>query len=283
VSQSGAAQSFGGGSSTGFNDLASAGGLGPGSAAVKSNGLNDAVVNGPQTTDIVTSNQAATATFNGDASGTNGKVMNQPYTGGTATGSAGNGSGTSAVGGSLSTLTAFGGVPGDADFKSTGSGSSFVDGSALGGASGKAIGKAYGVGIGAPLPLTNGDLAFSGSSGFSPSFQDGTTGGSGSGSGRLNAAGSGIAKSGPSGVTGVAYGVGTSASNAGGGSGSASNMFGKAGGLGSGAAPLVEAEVHLRMLHMTCRVPPQPLAISILREGLALVALAHPTSVLIIP
>jgi hypothetical protein len=75
VSQSGAAESFGGASSTGFNNLASAGGLGSGSAAVKSNGFNDALVRIPE---IVTSNQAATATFNGDASGTDGKVMNQP-------------------------------------------------------------------------------------------------------------------------------------------------------------------------------------------------------------
>jgi hypothetical protein len=64
VSQSGAAESFGGGSSTGFNNLASAGGLGSGLATVKSNGLNDAIGRTlPGSTDIVTSNQAATATW----------------------------------------------------------------------------------------------------------------------------------------------------------------------------------------------------------------------------
>jgi hypothetical protein len=57
-------------------------------------------------------------------------------------------------------------------------------------------GKLYGVDVGAPLPSTGGDLAFSESSsamggngafvaGFSPSFQNGTTGGPVSGSGSL--------------------------------------------------------------------------------------------------
>jgi hypothetical protein len=245
VSQSGAAESFGGGRSTGFTNLASAGGVGSGSAAVKSNGFNDAYVGADPAATGATSNQAATATFDGDASGTYGKVTNQPYIGGTAIGS-GNGSGTSTVGGSLSSFNARGGVAGDADFKSTGGSSSFVDGtlgkangSSSGGASGEANGKTYGF-------VGGGDLAFGGSSaaggngafvaGFSPSFQDGTTGGSGSGSGSLDAAGSGNAKpiNGSPRVFGMAYGGGTAESN-GGGSGSATNIFGEAGGLGSGA------------------------------------------------
>jgi hypothetical protein len=54
----------GGSGSTGFNNLASAGGLGSGLATVKSNGLNDAIGRTlPGSTDIVTSNQAATATW----------------------------------------------------------------------------------------------------------------------------------------------------------------------------------------------------------------------------
>jgi hypothetical protein len=68
VSQSGAAEIFGGGSSTGFNNLASAGGLGSGLAAVKSNGLNDAVgpvpANTPAATDILTSNQVTSSYCN---------------------------------------------------------------------------------------------------------------------------------------------------------------------------------------------------------------------------
>jgi hypothetical protein len=240
-----------GGSSTGFNDLASAGGLGSGSTEASTSGIAGAALiafNG---------NEAATGTFNGNGSGINGNGVNQPNTGGTVIGS-GNGSGTALVGASSYSNQLYLVEPeafkGDATFKSTGGGSGFVDGtlgtasgSAFGGASGGASGTANGIGRprGNGLPVTYGSLAFSGSSaangigafigGFSPSLEDGPTGGSGSGSGSLSVAGSGRAEANqlPF-IIGDASGSGT-AETFGGGSANVSNIYGEAGGLGSGA------------------------------------------------
>jgi hypothetical protein len=152
----------------------------------------------------------------------------------------------------LSLSSVIGDVAGDVDFKSTGGGSSFVDGTLLGtangstsgGASGKADGKTDGFDVGAPVPGTVGDLVFRGSSAaggkgafvasFYPSFQDRATGGSGSGSGSPNPAGSGNAKPVPNlpYLEGETSDSGTAGEANGGGSGSASHMFGEAGGLG---------------------------------------------------
>jgi hypothetical protein len=252
TSNSAEAESFGGGSSTGFNNMASAGGVGSGSAEASASD----VVNGVQVITF-TGNQAGTATFTGSGSGINGKSPNQPYTGGTAIGS-GNGSGAAIVGGSSSVKNPYflvpKGITGDAAFKSTGGGSGFVDGSlgnANGSASGGASGAASGTLKGQLLPglinpVSIGDLTSSGSSasngngafvaGFSPSLEDGPTGASGSGNGSLNVAGSGSAKPGQSVnnlATGETSGSGT-AETFGGGSGSGANTFGEAGGLGAG-------------------------------------------------
>jgi hypothetical protein len=144
TSNSAEAESFGGGSSTGFNNLASAGGAGAGSVEGSASGIFESG------TLISSGNQAATATFSGNGSGTNGKVPNQPYIGGAVIGS-GNGSGTAIVGGSFYTYIVldnrFEGNTGDAAFKSTGGGSGFVDG-VLGNADGSAPGGASGAASG---------------------------------------------------------------------------------------------------------------------------------------
>jgi hypothetical protein len=243
TSNSAEAKSFGGGSSTGFNNLASAGGAGSGSAEGSASDIVASYM-------VVTfnGNEAATATFSGNGSGINGKIPNQPYTGGTVIGS-GKGSGTAIVGGSsfsnIQNAPVLEGITGDAAFKSNGSGSGFVDGT-LGNANGSASGGASGAASGSMQAVANnlrGELTFSGSSasngngavvsGFSPSLDAGPTGGSGSGNGSLNVAGSGSTI--PFYIAlGETSGSGT-AETFGGGSGSGSNTFGEAGGAGSGA------------------------------------------------
>jgi hypothetical protein len=247
ISGSGTAKTAAGGSATGFNDVASAGGLGSGMATGSANtGINAYSTYGGQT------DSAATGDFTGKGSGINGNVPNLPFSGGSVQGE-GSGSGTADASGSLlAQRYVIVNTNGDAAFDSKGGGSGFVEsttGSAVGSASGGASGTAMGNTLD-PFYQLFGDLIFKGSSaaagngafvgGFSTPEVPGATGGAGSGSGTLSVAGSG---SGDSVLTafapivltndGTAFGAGT-AESSGGGQASGSNIFGQAGGLGSG-------------------------------------------------
>jgi hypothetical protein len=243
-SGSGTAKTAAGGSATAFNMLASTSGLGSGMATGTATGVLDS-----RSIYAVESASTATGTFNGSGFGSYGNTPSQPYTAGSVKGNGGGG-GTAAVKGAVTGFPSLYGeyvnTNGQAAFNSNGGGAGFVkgknggaDGSGSGGASGTVVGIAMDL---PPTDKTYGDLDFSATSavngggafsgGFStPESPPGPTGGTGSSNGALSIfanSGGGIYNDGL--VT-----SGGSAVSFGGGEASASNVYGKAGGLGSGS------------------------------------------------
>jgi hypothetical protein len=249
ITGGGTAEIFAGASATGYNELASAGGRGSGSAA----GSTDNVIDTAYSRGTSGTDGTATASFTGNGSGTYGNILNQPNAGGSVSGN-GSGTGTALVDAGLFKAlgNTFAETEGNADFNSAGFGSGFIDTSAIGGAAGSASGGVAGSAAGEAGGIPTyaggriyGDLMASGSSsasadgtfdgGFTPSGSSGTTGGTGSGNGGLNVAGSGSIVT-VNGITtrGSTSGSGTATSNAGG-AARGFNTLGEAGGLGAGS------------------------------------------------
>jgi hypothetical protein len=241
----GTAATSAGGSAMGFNALTSAGGLGSGSAKGSTNSVIDGYDGATTNVDGV-----ATATFTGNGLGTDGNIPNQPYAGGSVKGS-GSGTGTADIAGVNEDAISAGVLlmtNGDAAFNSNGGGSGFVN-TPFGGAAGSAFGGVSGSAAeqtGGGDAVVYGDLTGSGSSsasavgifdgGFSPAGSSGLTGGSGSGNGSVDVAGTTSQNALMAGGStyGDALGSGT-ATSAGGGAATGFNAFGEAGGLGSGS------------------------------------------------
>jgi hypothetical protein len=257
----GTAKTAAGGSATASNMMASAGGIGSGMATGTAASELDTV-----STYGVQIDSSAIGAFIGIGSGSYGNVPRQtlPYSNGFVNGNGG-GSGTAAVSSKLTGYEVvygayYGGYyygPGayygertnsnaNAAFKSIGGGSGFArgqNGGADGSASGGASGTAAGMMMSDPVTeKTIGDLSFSAmsaangigafSGGFSIPGLPGPTGGTGSGNGAINIFAN--SSSGEVDTIGLASSS-SSAGNFGAGEASGINIFGEAGGLGSGS------------------------------------------------